>query len=90
MIGFLVALFVSTAEAGAPPPDLIPWDTVYVADTLETSDGRPVVSRYPVLFITRTDYEREVLGWETPAQAQAVKRDLEQIKALIRAKKAGP
>jgi hypothetical protein len=83
-----VALFgMGTAQAGAPPSDIIPWDTVWVSDTIYRDDGEPVVTKHPVLFITRDDYEREVLGWEGPAALRATKRDLSAIKELIKAKK---
>jgi hypothetical protein len=84
MIGILIALFVSTAEAGAPPPEVIPWDSVVVVDTL--AEG--VIDPHWVHFITRDKYESEVLGWEFRSDVRDVKRDIEKIKKLLKAKKA--
>jgi len=79
-------LFGTPAQAGAPPPDLIPWDTVWVVDTVETARG-PVTVRTPVEFITRDKYERDVLGWESVPNLREAQRDLAIIKELIKAAK---
>lgn len=85
---FLVVLFVSaltfSPQAGAPPPDVIPWDSVIVVDTL--AEG--VIDPHWVHFITRDKYESEVLGWEFRRDVRDVKRDIEKIKKLLKAKKA--
>ena len=84
---FLFWLMSAPAQAGAPPPNEIPWDTVWVTDTVYTRDG-PVVMDFVVEFITREVYERDVLEWKSMPALRETQRDLRIIKNLIRAKKA--
>jgi len=81
---------LSVAEAGAPPSDAIPWDTMVCVDTMVTRDGEIVIQGHTVLFITRDKYEREVLGFPQAADAREIAHDLEVIKKLIKTKKKKP
>jgi hypothetical protein len=76
----------STAQAGAPPSDVIPWDSVVVVDTVMVG-GEPITYNHTVYFITRDKYERDLLGLNNVAELRTMKRDLEAVKAAIRAKK---
>jgi len=85
----LLLMSFSEGEAGAPPPDVIPWDSVVVLDTVYVSD-RPVVDARTVYFITRAKYEAELLGIPEQANIRLLRDDIELVKKAIRAKKAGP
>ena len=86
---FIWLMFLAPpAEAGAPPPDVIPWDSVVIVDTVHVG-GNVIMEPRVVYFITRTDYERDVLGLDVTADLRDTKQDLRVIKAALRAKKAG-
>ena len=69
---FLFWLSSPPAQAGAPPSEVIPWDSVQIVDTVYVAD-RPAVSARWVYFITRTKYNSEVLGMKVEEE------DLKQI-----------
>jgi hypothetical protein len=77
-------------EAGAPPSDVIPWDTAWAEDTTVTLEGDTAVNRYPCQFITREKYEEEVLGWKSRQDVRNIRRDLEAIKQAVRKKADDP
>lgn len=82
MIG---ALVLSVALAGAPPPEAIPWDSVWyvyeiniLTDTTDTSTG------HWIYFITREKYEQAMFG-QTKRDLTDVKADLAILKRLLEA-----
>lgn len=81
-------LISPSPQAGAPPSEEIPWDSVLCAETVYVEGSDPIVTRYWIYYICRDKYEAEVLGFEVRKDIRQLKRDLEQVKAAIRARKA--
>ena len=86
---FLFWLSSPPAQAGAPPSEVIPWDSVQIVDTVYVAD-RPAVSARWVYFITRTKYNSEVLGMKVAEDLAEIRNDLAEIKAAIKAQRKKP
>ena len=79
-------------QAGAPPPEVIPWDSVWVLQSQAVvkdaaGNERMVAKGRFVHFITREKYMVEVWGQSKAAKVDELEYELEQIKAAIKARK---
>ena len=88
MTGILLALglLASEAQAGAPPVEVIPWDSVWV-DIGAPGDTTNLLLGYWTHFVTRDAYRSEVLGEEAQVDMKEIGRNLEIIKSYLKAKK---
>jgi hypothetical protein len=79
-------LIAGIAFAGAPPVDVIPWDSVLVVDSVMSQrDGELLyIADHWCHFITKDEYESEVLGMRAKQDVKSIKRDLEVIKAILK------
>jgi len=83
----MTALIIAgIAFAGAPPVDVIPWDSVLVADSVMSKvDGELLyVADHWCYFISKSKYESEMLGMRAAQDVKSIKRDLEVIKAILK------
>lgn len=84
------ALF-AIAFAGEPTPAVVPWDSVFVRDTLvinidEERKDTVVTEGYWCVFVLKVQYDAQVLGIVNAPAAQQIQRDLQVIKATLTAK----
>lgn len=93
----IVALSSIAIAGEMPTSDAIPWDSVLIQDTVVVaidSDGvrndTVVTDGHWCFFITRIEYETKLLGMVHPEQVDEVQRDLEVIKAVLKAKHDKP
>ena len=78
----------SAAFAGAAPPEVIPWDSVSVADTIGTDrGGSPIVDTVWIYYITRTHYEVFVYGKDY-SSIQETSEKLKKIELYLKRRKA--
>lgn len=77
----IVALILSVAMAGAPPPNVIPWDSVWI-DERQPRDTTGVATGRWVHFIVRDKYELAMFG-KTKKDLADVKADIAILKELL-------
>jgi hypothetical protein len=90
LVVFALVLLGVPARAGMAPPDVIPWDSVIMVDTIGTDrGGSPIVDSAWIYYITRTHYEVLVYG-KTYEQVNETAAKLRKIeKYLTRRRDAG-
>ena len=73
------------AEASSPPPpEIIPWDSVWVAHPYQPDSGQQLGTW--VFFVTRDKYILEVWGLTSASKVDEVDYELGQIKEYLKAK----
>jgi hypothetical protein len=73
----------SRVEAGAAPPEAIPWDSTFVVQV----QGGDTVRAEWVHFITREKYKEVIWGQTKASKVDRFEDDLEAIKRALEAKK---